>query len=422
MSPAKRSAKRTSTRSSTRAAKSTSTTRDAGTAATKPLAAYNAKRDFTLTKEPAGRAERRTGKQLAFVIQKHAASHLHFDLRLECDGVMKSWAVPKGPSLEPSVKRLAMEVEDHPIAYNTFEGTIPAGEYGGGTVMLWDRGTYTPDEVNVGESDEDAVRRGLAAGKLAFTFHGDRLHGSHALVRTRRGEERAQWLLLKHHDRYAKEGRDITAEMTTSVATKRTMEQIAAADNDALDAIEDAGAIDPMEATRVNGAVPEGEYAIEPALDGTRVIAFVANGTVQVVAPPRGRARKSTPVSLDDSPGVQRVLLRLARNRAAPLVLDGVLTDDANALVVVDLLLDGENMLNDEPYLERRARLEDALVNIDASSRSGVGAVRLNPWIASDASGIGDAARALGTHDVIAKRVDSAYESGPSKLWLQVRA
>jgi bifunctional non-homologous end joining protein LigD len=190
------------------------------------LAEYRRKRDFTRTREPAG-GPTRAGPKLAFVIQKHAASHLHFDLRLELDGVMKSWAVPKGPSLDPTVKRLAMQVEDHPIEYNKFEGTIPEGEYGGGTVMLWDRGTYTApgDEPD----PEAALRRGYEKGDFKFELHGKRLQGSWVLVRIRRDEERRQWLLIKHRDEYAEEGADIVADVTTSVATGRTMDEIARA-------------------------------------------------------------------------------------------------------------------------------------------------------------------------------------------------
>jgi bifunctional non-homologous end joining protein LigD len=190
------------------------------------LAEYRRKRDFSRTAEPRGGAKRKAPR-LAFVIQKHAASHLHFDLRLELDGVMKSWAVPKGPSLDPSVKRLAMEVEDHPIDYNKFEGTIPQGEYGGGTVMLWDRGTY-----RYGGDDPDPVeglRRGYAKGDFKFILAGKRLKGSWVLVRTRRGDpKRPQWLLIKHRDDHAAEGLDVVAEHKTSVATGRTMEEIAA--------------------------------------------------------------------------------------------------------------------------------------------------------------------------------------------------
>ena len=189
------------------------------------LVEYRKKRDFTRTAEPRGGAAR-SQKKLAFVIQKHAASHLHYDLRLELDGVMKSWAVPKGPSLDPSVKRLAMEVEDHPIEYNAFEGTIPKGEYGGGTVMLWDRGTYT-----YGGSDSDPIeglRRGYQKGDFKFVLEGKRLRGSWVLVRTRRDQRgRAQWLLIKHRDEYAVPDSDVTAEHLTSVATRRTMEEIA---------------------------------------------------------------------------------------------------------------------------------------------------------------------------------------------------
>jgi len=194
-------------------------------ASKKPLAEYRRKRDFEKTAEPAGgTVAARSKRALHFVIQKHAASHLHFDFRLELDGVMKSWAVPKGPSYDPAVKRLAMEVEDHPIEYNTFEGTIPKGQYGGGTVMLWDRGTYEPEAGG----GEDALRDGYERGDLKFVMHGKRLRGGWVLVRMRRNESgRAQWLLIKHRDETADESYDVTAEATTSVVSGRTMEEIA---------------------------------------------------------------------------------------------------------------------------------------------------------------------------------------------------
>ena len=191
----------------------------------KPLAEYKRKRDFRKTAEPAGKpVGARSKRALRFVIQKHAATALHFDFRLELDGVMKSWAVPKGPSYDPAMKRLAMEVEDHPIEYNTFEGTIPKGQYGGGTVMLWDRGTYEPES---GGGDE-ALREGYARGDLKIVLHGKRLEGGWVLVRMRRGESaRAQWLLIKHRDEQADRAYDVTAEEMTSVVTGRTMEEIA---------------------------------------------------------------------------------------------------------------------------------------------------------------------------------------------------
>jgi bifunctional non-homologous end joining protein LigD len=196
------------------------------TSATKPkaLAEYRRKRDFTKTKEPEGAAQKST-QQLQFVVQKHAASHLHFDFRLELDGVMKSWAVPKGPSLDPAIKRLAMQVEDHPIEYNKFEGIIPEGEYGGGTVMLWDRGVYT-----FWQEDSDPVQRlreGYKKGDFKFVLLGERLKGSFVLVRTRRGNpDKPQWLLIKHRDEFAVDGSDITADEEKSVTTGRTMEKI----------------------------------------------------------------------------------------------------------------------------------------------------------------------------------------------------
>ena len=190
------------------------------------LAEYRRKRDFARTREPRGASGRRTATRLAYVIQRHEATRLHFDLRLELDGVMKSWAVPKGPSLDPAVKRLAIEVEDHPIDYNSFEGTIPAGEYGGGTVMLWDRGTYT----YAGDSDEQlaALRGGDRKGDFKFELRGKRLRGSWVLVRTRRSGRKNQWLLIKHRDERADPDVDPVEKYRTSVTTGRTMAQIAA--------------------------------------------------------------------------------------------------------------------------------------------------------------------------------------------------
>jgi len=183
------------------------------------LEEYKRKRDFKQTPEPAGKVER--GKGHRFVVQKHRASHLHYDFRLEMDGVLKSWAVPKGPSLDPADKRLAMQVEDHPVSYFDFEGIIPTGNYGAGTVMVWDLGTWAP------EGDADAM---LGKGDLKFRLDGEKLKGSFALVhiRARRpGSKGTEWLLIKHRDAYAQEGYDID-EYDYSALTKRSIDQIAA--------------------------------------------------------------------------------------------------------------------------------------------------------------------------------------------------
>lgn len=209
------------------------------------LTEYRRKRDFEKTAEPSGipassgrarsapRAPRRG--ELRFVIQKHSASHLHYDLRLEVDGVMKSWAVPKGPSADPSVKRLAMQVEDHPVEYNTFEGTIPSGEYGGGTVMLWDSGTYSIEDA-AGRPQNSAAHEEYERGEMKLDFHGKRIQGSYALVRTRgmpgARSSRPSWLLIKHRDEDARPEREssLTEQFTTSVTTGRSMDEIRDAD------------------------------------------------------------------------------------------------------------------------------------------------------------------------------------------------
>jgi len=187
-----------------------------------PLTQYQAKRDFRITPEPRGSARKTGGEELSFVVQKHQASHLHYDFRLEWNGVLVSWAVPKGPSLDPSVKRLAMAVEDHPLEYGAFEGIIPEGQYGGGTVMVWDRGTWEPEPEN--EDVDEALRK----GELKFTLNGNKLKGSWVLVRTKGPGARAQWLLIKHKDRYASAG-DIVIEKPRSVVSKKLMAQIARA-------------------------------------------------------------------------------------------------------------------------------------------------------------------------------------------------
>jgi bifunctional non-homologous end joining protein LigD len=178
----------------------------------KPLEEYRDKRRFTKTSEPRPQPKSSASGHV-FVVQKHRASHLHYDLRLEMDGVLKSWAVPKGPSLDPSVRRLAMAVEDHPLDYAAFEGVIPEGEYGGGTVMVWDHGTY------ITESDMAA---GLRKGELKFSVRGSKMKGSWVLVRTKD----RQWLLIKHRDEFASPD-DITLAAPRSVLTKRTLAEIA---------------------------------------------------------------------------------------------------------------------------------------------------------------------------------------------------
>ena len=418
------------------------------------LAAYRKKRDFSKTAEPSGSEGRAKGrKSLAFVIQKHAARRLHFDLRLELDGVMKSWAVPKGPSLDPSVKRLAMQVEDHPIDYNSFEGTIPQGEYGGGTVMLWDRGTYT---AHADDADPvAAIRRGYAKGDLKILLSGKRLHGSWVLVRTRRGDpDKPQWLLIKHRDEFAEPGADIVADVTTSVATGRTMEEIAenkkkkvwhsnrtpaaAARADSARALA-SGALDPMLASLATD-VPEGdEWSFEPKYDGIRVLAFATPTSARLVT--RNGKDKTA-----QFPGIAEAARKAAARSRRALVLDGevvALEKDTPArfqelqqrmhvkdsraiadfessapvaLMVFDLLVDGDDVLIHEPWTKRRARLETRLRNRTSPE------LRLTESVRDDGQAMLDRARAKGWEGIIAKRVDTPYLPGVrSRDWLKLK-
>src|SRR5580698_4347598 len=185
------------------------------------LEKYVAKRDFTKTAEPkAGKSKSKD--QLLFVIQKHDASRLHYDFRLEMGGVLKSWAIPKGPSTDPKVKRLAMMVEDHPFDYRNFEGIIPKGEYGGGTVIVWDEGTYEPiEEIKGKKAQEKHLLQQLKSGSLKIKLHGEKLEGEYALVKTH-GMGENGWLLIKHNDQFAST-KDITKE-DKSVLSGKTIE------------------------------------------------------------------------------------------------------------------------------------------------------------------------------------------------------
>jgi bifunctional non-homologous end joining protein LigD len=447
--------------------------------AKRKLAEYRRKRDFSRTPEPAGS---RSGSRrhpapaaLHFIIQKHAASHLHFDLRLELDGVMKSWAVPKGPSVDPSVKRLAMEVEDHPMEYNTFEGTIPRGQYGGGTVMLWDRGTYEADEAD--GDDAKTLRREYDAGKMSFTLHGERLRGSFTLVRTRGPSAKPQWLLMKHRDRYARPGSDIVAESMTSVDSGRTMEEIAngasriwqsdratgnrpagrrgsrAAPREAP--VDDAAisprrpgpskravssaALEPMYATVGQEIPPKGGWTFEPKYDGIRVLAFITARSVKLITRNGKEKTKQFPEIVES--------LRAFQQRAdRSLVLDGEIVafkngspgrfqelqarmhvKDATAIgghaeatparfVAFDLLLDGEDVLIHRPWSERRKQLERLW------GRRRDSTLVLTDSIRDDGEAMVERARAEGWEGVIAKRIDAAYEPGiRSRSWLKLK-
>jgi bifunctional non-homologous end joining protein LigD len=438
------------------------------------LAEYRQKRDFSRTREPSGESAaspKRAGR-LRFVIQKHAASHLHFDLRLELDGVMKSWAVPKGPSLDPSVKRLAMQVEDHPIDYNTFEGTIPKGEYGGGTVMLWDRGTYSADAATSSGEEEDVIRDSLKRGDLKITFYGERLHGSFALVRMKfardGGSSKPQWLLIKHRDEFATD-EDVVAENMTSVESGRTMEEIASGKSrvwrsnreskstrsvtrsaavrkpsasKSLDRIPPAkfaaAALEPMYAS-VGSQVPGEGWTFEPKYDGIRVLAYATATDVRLMT--RNGKDKA-----QQFPEIVASLKKLAAQTRRSLVLDGEIvalidgeparfqelqsrmhvkeshmierhsSSTPAALILFDILMDGDEVLLREPWSVRRERLVKR-VGKRVSKQ-----LRITESVEGDGKKMLEKARREGWEGIIAKRVESTYEPGHrSRNWLKLK-
>jgi bifunctional non-homologous end joining protein LigD len=391
------------------------------------LVSYRRKRNFRKTTEPRGKGRARArprGFVGEYVIQKHDASRLHYDLRLELDGVMKSWAVPKGPSTDPKVKRLAVQVEDHPMEYNKFEGTIPKGQYGGGTVMIWDRGTYTAEG-----GDPNAIRAALRKGKLAFTIAGDRLRGTWALVQMKgQGKSGKEWLLIKERVDESPTPDEPTEAELPSVTTGRSMTQIAV-----------RGGISPMLAS-VGSEIPTGAgWAFEPKYDGVRVLAFVDDGSVALLS--RNGNDKAR-----QFPEVAAELLKHFARRKRPFVIDGeivarrgrslarfqelqdrinqkdsrgIATNAAKrpaTLVAFDVLMDGDDLLATEPWTARRARLERLL------GKSAGPALRLGAATTGNGARMLADAKRHGWEGVMAKKTSSAYSPGlRSRDWLKLK-
>ena len=415
-----------------------------------PLEVYHKKRNFKTTPEPKGRVHARKQKGLRFVIQKHAASHLHYDFRLELSGVLLSWAVPKGPSLDPNDKRLAMHVEDHPIEYGEFEGVIPPKQYGSGTVLLWDRGTWIPKEDPA---------EGYRKGKLKFELEGAKLHGGWTLVRSRSGKYGGEksWLLIKEDDEFARAGADarVVDDLPNSVASGRSLEEIAAdperewhsnrsvAENvrsgavakrkPARDLAKVAGArkarcpewLQPELATLVDDA-PEGdEWLHEIKYDGYRMLCHVARGRCTVYS----RNRK------DWTPNLPLLAAAVARLPVDEAWIDGeVIAPDASgrssfqalqnafagegaehlAYYAFDLpFVDGYD-LREVPLLERKRLLRERVPR-------GEGMVRYSDHVEGKGQTFFEEACALELEGIISKRRDSAYSGRRGHDWVKVK-
>ncbi|HVK90139.1 MAG TPA: DNA ligase D, partial [Mycoplana sp.] len=397
------------------------------------LATYRAKRDFARSREPRGSVRSAAAGKGRFVIQKHDATRLHFDLRLELDGVLKSWAVTRGPSLDPNDKRLAVEVEDHPLDYRSFEGTIDEG-YGAGTVMVWDEGTWEPSP------DGPDARAGLAQGNLKFILHGERMRGGWDLVRMkpRPKERQPQWLLFKRRDEEARpgDGGRLTEEATTSVVSGRTMEQISAgkpfkagkAGNGAKTRSKAKQKADPTEAgmARLTGFVPpmlcqledrapDGPgWVHEIKLDGYRLEAVVAKGAARLWTrneldwtrrfPETAAALSKLPDCILDgeliapdqhgNPDFAALQAAIEQKRTGALVF-----------FAFDLLSSGGKDLRALPLKERKQRLRDLLLKAPAA------ATFVEAFETAGDAVLRSVCR-LGLEGVVSKRADGPYRSG----------
>lgn len=401
------------------------------------LERYNAKRDFDLTEEPSGRAKK-TKSGRSFVIQKHDARRLHYDFRLEHDGVLWSWAVPKGPSLSPKDKRLAVRTEDHPVDYRDFEGNIPDGQYGGGPVIVWDRGSWEP----LGDPDEM-----MKKGRIHLRLDAEKLQGEYMLVRTAGGRPRddgsgASWLLFKRSDEHAREGRkaEIVSLRPESVLTGRKVEEVEAgevprrgakkrtpkkaATTRAADPLPDT--LEPQLARLVDAVPTRGDWVYELKYDGYRILAWKRGDDVRLVS----RNGK------DWTDNFGNVAKRLARVRARDAIFDGevayVLPDgrtdfqhlqnslsagrDDGHLVyfAFDLLYcDGED-LRGQPLRARKDRLR----TIFAGEKP---PLMLGDHVDEDGEVFFAQACKLGLEGIVAKRGDRPYVSGRGPDWVKVK-
>lgn len=391
------------------------------------LAAYRARRDFAITPEPSGDTDTPASPEggLSFVVQKHWASRLHYDFRLELDGVLLSWAVPKGPSYDPADKQIAIHVEDHPLAYGTFEGTIAKGQYGAGKVIVWDRGTWTP------ASDP---RQGLADGKLVFTLEGHKLNGLWELVRiTKPGDRQDTWILFKKRDRQARPRAqyDVLSALPDSVIAKPVRGSQDGRDWRALlQQIGERATIPPSMSPQLptlSSAPPAaGEWLYEIKFDGYRIMARIEGAKVQLIT--RGGHDWTAKM-----PGLVKSLAALELESAwldgEIVVLGASGTPDFHALQnAMDKTKSGniDYFLFDAPYLEghdlrkapllaRRKALE-RLIEERPQER-----LRFSAAFDADAGAILESARAMGLEGVIAKRKDAPYESRRTQTWLKLK-
>jgi len=389
------------------------------------IATYNKKRDFTKTAEPKGKKARVKGD--SFVVQKHDASRLHWDFRLELDGVLKSWAVPKGPSIDPDDKRLAVRTEDHPLDYGTFEGTIPESEYGGGTVMLWDRGRWIP------HPDKDPSKT-IEEGHLHFTLEGERMKGEWVMFRLkgRPGEKGEPWMLKKVDDKFTGPGAALVEEGLTSVTTKRTMAEIAAGSDEWRSGkrkTKKAGAkpppFQPPQLATLVDAVPTGaDWLFEYKYDGYRLL--LATG---------GGAATAWTRNGHDWSDKFRSIVKAAAELPAGCLIDGEavalgtdgkpdfgllqrrLKDDGSAdlaFYAFDLLVDQGKDITGLPNLERKDRLAALLKMVSPP-------ILYGDHIIAKGEALFDAVCAEGGEGIIAKKASASYCGARAKNWLKIK-